>query len=92
MVFEGNRYPPRKEFKCKICDKKHARGACTFKCRQCSKKGHRSENCWQKFPSLALVYKRDRLLSEERKNPGDREPTHTIPQEIQAIQAFSLIK
>ena len=57
---EGDGGSPGKEYKYKICDKKHARGAGTY---------------WQKFPHIDPGYKRDRSLSGKRKKPAERDGT-----------------
>ena len=60
--------PPRKEFTCKICSKKHARFKCTYVCKHCSRKGHRAEACWTKFP----VKPREPIPGLQKKKRGRR--------------------
>ena len=47
---------PPKEYKCRICTKVHPKFKCKYECQHCSRKGHRSEQCWTKFPNLAPGY------------------------------------
>ena len=70
---------PRREYKCKICEKKCPRFGCSYKCKRCNKKGHRSEGCWAKFPEKAPGYvspvNKDKQREETpgpNKKPRDR--------------------
>ena len=51
------------EFMCKICNKKHARGKCSYTCKHCKRMGHKSEVCWVKYGKPP---KRERSASTER--------------------------
>merc|ERR1712105_314221 len=39
--------------KCRVCDKKHKRKACSYKCKFCGMMGnHKEKNCWKQYPHL----------------------------------------
>ena len=64
------KYPAKREYYCRVCDKKHARFACSYKCKYCKRKGRRSEACWVKFPEKAPGY----IAPPPKEKPRDPTP------------------
>ena len=63
----------KKEYNCKVCEKKHASLKCSYVCKPCKRMGHRAEACWSKFPEMAsgyMVPSKDKPRKPRKSTPG----------------------